>query len=89
MGCIKCNGENILSIGGKTGDLCSGELQGIDFEGGVPEGFNLGGGDYLQFKLCIDCGQVQGEFPITDDAVNEAKMTAGFPSVFQAYTVDL
>ena len=26
---------------------------------------------------------------ILDDAVNEAKMTAGFPSVFQAYTVDL
>jgi len=24
----------------------------------------IGGGDYIEFKLCLNCGQQQGEWPI-------------------------
>lgn len=25
---------------------------------------NIGGGDYLVFAYCLDCGQMQGEWPL-------------------------
>ena len=36
-------------------------------------GINLGKeGDYLEFKLCMECGQIQGKFPVSDEKVFEA-----------------
>jgi hypothetical protein len=31
--------------------------------GYVPSGLGIGGGDYIDFKLCLSCGQIQGEWP--------------------------
>ena len=33
-------------------------------EGYVPYGFGIGGGDYIRFNFCMDCGQLQGKFPL-------------------------
>jgi hypothetical protein len=32
--------------------------------GYVPSGVGVGGGDYLKFDYCLDCGQIQGKWPI-------------------------
>jgi hypothetical protein len=25
---------------------------------------NIGGGDYVDFKFCLDCGQINGDWPL-------------------------
>ena len=35
-------------------------------EGYVPENLNIGGGDYIEFTYCLQCGKIQGDFPITE-----------------------
>lgn len=36
----------------------------IEFDGYVPDDLGIGGGDYVEFDLCLDCGQVQGTWPL-------------------------
>lgn len=66
--CQKCNSERIVSVSGKTSDMCSVSLLKAEFEhdGYVPEDMNIGGGDYLCFILCLDCGQQQGNWPLPE-----------------------
>jgi hypothetical protein len=26
----------------------------------------IGGGDYVAFSYCLDCGQIQGDFPLPE-----------------------
>jgi hypothetical protein len=67
MSCQKCESERILSIHGKTGDMCHAEFNGIEHDGYVPRDANIGGGDYLKFSVCCDCGQMQGQWPLVFD----------------------
>lgn len=32
-------------------------------DGYVPSDMGIGGGDYIEFEWCLDCGQIQGTFP--------------------------
>jgi len=71
---MKCNcgSERILSVSCKVSDMCSAQLDGRYHDGYVPSGLNIGGGDYLEFKMCLDCGQHVGTFPVAENVVNEA-----------------
>jgi len=31
-------------------------------KGYVPHDFNIGGGDYIDFRYCLDCGRIQDVF---------------------------
>lgn len=64
MACQKCNSEKLASVGAKCSDLCNFETTGFEHHGYVPEGFGIGGRDYVDFTYCLDCGQIQGKFPI-------------------------
>jgi hypothetical protein len=67
MNCQKCESDRILEICGKTRDLCWASFKDQEQEQGyVPCGFNVddGTGDYLEFALCLQCGQVQGKWPV-------------------------
>ena len=70
----KCGSTRILSVSGKVSDLCYSQIKrdGLTRDGGAPYNMNVGGGDYIEFDLCLDCGQNQGTFPVSEDAVNEA-----------------
>jgi hypothetical protein len=52
--------------------MCDVRMGGNSRDGYVPSGLNIGGGDYLEFDMCLDCGQHQGVFPVAEDAVSEA-----------------
>ena len=67
-----CESERILTVSGKVSDMCSASINGRERDGYVPSGLNIGSGDYLEFKMCLDCGQHVGTFPVTENAVNEA-----------------
>lgn len=64
MACKKCNSERIASVGGKCSDLFSASIGGAEHDGYVPRDLGIGGGDYVELEYCLDCGQIQGEFPL-------------------------
>jgi len=64
MNCQRCGSERILSAGCKCSDRFGGRLGGTDIDGYVPDDLGIGGGDYVEFELCLDCGQLQGKFPL-------------------------
>lgn len=70
--CQKCQGTKILFISAKCNDLCFSRLGESERDGGVPYEFNIGGGDYLEMRICLDCGQAQGKFPIPEEAITKA-----------------
>lgn len=44
----------------------------LDHDGYVPHGLGIGGGDYLRFTVCLDCGKIQNWEPLSDDDVTES-----------------
>lgn len=74
MTCDKCNSDRIISVSGKTADLCVTEYAGKEKDGYVPTDtpFGKGGyGDYIDFNLCLECGKMQGKFPARDPDTSE------------------
>jgi hypothetical protein len=70
--CKSCNSERILVVSAKCSDCCSYSFQEKDKDGYVPSGLNIGGGDYLEFAVCLACGMMQKEFPVSDEALVKA-----------------
>jgi hypothetical protein len=44
--------------------MCSIDLAGRHYHGYVPRDLGIGGGDDVQMTFCLDCGQLQGAFPL-------------------------
>jgi hypothetical protein len=72
MKTCKCGSSRILSVTGKTSDMCFVKYDSIEHDGYVPGGLNIGDGDYIEIDLCMDCGKVQGKFPVTDSKITHA-----------------
>lgn len=64
-----CGSDRIVSISGKTSDLCSTTFKNMEHNGYVPKDIGLQDttGDYIVLDYCLTCGQIQGKFPITKD----------------------
>jgi hypothetical protein len=70
-----CKSDRIAFINGKTSDLCQFQYKDIDTDGYVPNGIVIGEGgwgDYINFHFCLDCGKIQGNFPVSDKEVEKA-----------------
>ena len=71
----KCGSKRILNVNAKCSDACQVYVRhlDIDVDGYVPSGLPFSGdyGDYVELSLCLDCGTLQGEFPISDSTVTE------------------
>jgi hypothetical protein len=83
--CQRCNTDRVLDIDAKTSDMCSvtsyshfnteNELfpnETFPHNGYVPSDIGLGGGDYLRFAYCLECGQIQGDFPLPKTEIESA-----------------
>jgi hypothetical protein len=47
--------------------MCHHEFAGCtEGDNYVSLGIGVGGGDYIEFKFCLECGQIQGEWPVED-----------------------
>ena len=65
MPCQKCHSERVATVSGKTSDMFDGDIAGTkDTSGYVPDDWGIGGGDYIEFAYCLDCGQMQGVWPL-------------------------
>jgi len=70
-----CKSDRIAFINGKTSDMCQFSYKDIDKDGYVPKGIIIGDdgyGDYIIFYFCLECGKIQGEFPVSDERVENA-----------------
>lgn len=76
MICTNCRSERVLSVSGKCSDMGWACLQPrsdakasdkvIENTGYVPADLNIGGGDYLEIDVCLECGHMRGNWPISD-----------------------
>jgi hypothetical protein len=66
MKCTRCESVRIAQVSAKCSDLCCVQQDGQDKDGYVPYGMGIGGGDYVQFEWCLECGQMQGKFPVSN-----------------------
>ncbi len=65
MNCQKCKSERILEISAKVSDMGHYRIGEHEKDGGyVPADLEIGGDDYLEINVCLDCGQHQGNFPV-------------------------
>lgn len=79
MVCQRCKSERVLSASGKSSDCNSGQIGRKEYVGDyIPEGLGIGSGDYYEIDVCLNCGQLQGWFPLAiskfelkDDEVDE------------------
>jgi len=68
----KCGSDKIIHISGKTDDTCSVSFKDVEGEGYVPSDLGIGGGDYIDFSFCGNCGLIQGFQPMSEDDIIRA-----------------
>ena len=66
MKCQKCDSPRVININSKSSDLNCVYTDDVNHDGYVPTGIGIddGTGDYIVFAWCLNCGQIQGEFPL-------------------------
>lgn len=64
MSCQRCGSIRVASVSAKCSDLCFVSIGDAEKDGYVPHDMGIGGGDYVEFDICLDCGQVKGEWPL-------------------------
>lgn len=62
--CQRCGKSRLAEILARCSDMCSVDLNGRRRHGYVPRDLGVGGGDDVHFTYCLDCGQIQGRFPV-------------------------
>ncbi len=71
--CQRCSSGRLARILARCSDMCSIDLAGRHQYGYVPADLGIGGGDDVQFAYCLDCGQIQGPFPLRTTQLEERR----------------
>lgn len=65
MKCQSCGGSSrILSVSSHSKDMCVVSINDIEEVGYTPYDMGIGGGDDVEIDLCLNCGLVQGKWPL-------------------------
>jgi len=64
MNCQRCDSSRIADMSAKCSDLCFVRVGDCDKDGYVPDDMGVGGSDYVEMKWCLECGQIQGKWPL-------------------------
>ena len=63
-----CGSYRIASIFAKCSDRFHVKIKtiksSVEHDGYVPRDLGIGGGDDVSIRYCLDCGQIQGDFPL-------------------------
>lgn len=78
MNC-KCGSERIAHLNAKCSDRCLVRLGRQSAEGYPPMDMGIGGNDHIQFHYCLDCGQMQGKFPLPPTELETNDQTGRSP----------
>jgi hypothetical protein len=71
--CQRCGGLRLARVLAHCMDMCSVDLAGGHRSGYLPRDLGIGGGDDVHFAYCLDCGQIQGRFPLPATAIEEGR----------------
>lgn len=74
--CQRCKSPRVATLSAKCSDMCGWSTDEFEHRGYAPEDVGVGGGDYIQLSYCLDCGQIQGEFPVKQEAVDSLRIGA-------------
>ncbi len=70
-----CNSQRVAHVDAKCSDMCTFDFPGEypQHNSYVPGSMNIGpkNGDYVDFRYCLDCGKIQGQFPVTEEHIEE------------------
>jgi len=66
MNCQKCASIRIAEFSAKCKDLGWAKIGDSEKDGYLPYDMGVGGGDYLEISVCLDCGQLQGQWPLPE-----------------------
>ena len=71
--CSDCAGIRLVTVVAKCSDNCFVEALYLDSsnDGYVPYDLGIGEVDYVRFTYCLDCGKIQGTFPLEDPNTEE------------------
>ena len=70
MICKRCHSDRVITINGKTSDCFDFQYKDKEYQGYVPTNINISDdSDYIFFAYCLECGQIQGIFPVNDPDV--------------------
>lgn len=74
MSC-QCGSVRIIRVSAKCSDRCWVAAPHLEIEkdGYVPTNIGLGDDeDYIDVDFCVDCGRLQGKFPVSDAQIKKA-----------------
>ena len=74
MDCQRCNSDRVLEVNSKSSDCNGFTISDKEYIGYVRSDLKIGGGDYIEFSYCLDCGQIQGEFPIPETELERGEL---------------
>lgn len=64
MKCQNCNSDRVLNVQSHASDCHVISINGKSKDGYLPRDLGIGGGDDLRMNFCLECGQIQGKFPL-------------------------
>lgn len=68
-GCRGCGSDRTAHVLARCSDLCGVQVAGRRHHGHLPRDLGIGGGGDVQFTYCLDCGRIQGTFPLARTAL--------------------
>lgn len=64
MSCQKCGNSRVARVFAHSRDCNDFEINGNEHNGYVPSDMGIGRSDDVSFSYCLECGQIQGTFPL-------------------------
>jgi hypothetical protein len=65
MTCQRCASERLATVQSHASDMHSVQIGDSENTGYLPYDLGIGGGDDLHMTYCLQCGQIQGGFPLS------------------------
>jgi hypothetical protein len=69
--CQRCKSLRVATVNAKCSDQFDMNIEGHNHYGYVPSDFGIRGGDYINFTYCLDCGQMNGTWPLPQTMIEE------------------
>lgn len=66
-----CGSTRVADVSAKCSDLCSLSVGGCCHDGYVLSDMGVGSGDYIELSYCLECGQIQDNFPLKPTALEQ------------------
>lgn len=70
--CQKCGERRVLCLYSDPKDLGSIEYRGLKADGYLPDIPNINADSDIDMEICMECGTVQGDFPVSHKVLKKA-----------------